>query len=145
MQIIIQFVHPILKEKIMLNLRNVKKITPNLKQYMPKITDENFQLLDEESKKVVEFDVFFVEETHAVSFENFKGKLNEDVRKMLMFQLVEMIGEKAFVFEKQKKIKFYFGLDNFFLIEKGKYFKLGMDYEKLIETELYHVPLEARE
>lgn len=145
MKITIQFVEAVSKEKMLHNLRNVKKIIPGLRSYPFEITEEKYLIKNEEGRIIAEWRHFVDEKTHVISFDKFKGELKEEIEKMLIFDFPEEVGEKCFVFNQEKKWKMYFSINEWFLIEKNKVFKIGPDREKLIEIELYHVPIEARE
>lgn len=144
MKITIQFTREVSKEKMLHNLRSVKKIIPRLRSYAFEIDEHEYVFKDEKWKAVCEFGYSIDEETHVIHFNDFKGGLKEEVEKMLVFDFPEEVGEKCFVFNQEKKWKMYFSLSEWFLIEKNKVFKIGPDREKLMEIELYRVPLEAR-
>jgi hypothetical protein len=144
MKIIIQFVEAVSKEKMLHNLRNVKKIIPSLRSYPFEITDEKYLVKNDEGKVFVEWRYFVDEKTHVISFDKFKGELKDEVEEMLIFDFPEEMGEKCFVFNQEKKWKMYFSINEWFLIEKNKVFKIGADREKLMEMEKYRIPLETR-
>jgi hypothetical protein len=144
MEIIIQSVGEISAGRLSMNLRHVKKECPVLRHYACEITDDKYLLKDEQGNIVCEFDYFILDDNKTIKFENFRGQFQSEIEKMLMFKFVEMNAEKTFVFEKVKKMKLYYSLEDFWLIEKKKVYKLGTDYEKIIEVELYHVPEELR-
>lgn len=77
-----------------------------------------------------------------IAFTLFGGELKKDLQKMFTFLLVEEIGEKAYI--TTEKMVLFFDLDNFFLREKDKSFKIGTDYESIITVDNYHIPLEIR-
>lgn len=146
MNIIIQFVSPVSEGRFLANLRNVKKNCSMLRHYVAEVVEDKnkFYLSDQNGNAVSEFDYYFLEEKQAIRFENFRGKYKEEIEKMLSFRLVEEIGEKAFVCDKEKKMKLFFDLDEFFLIEKKGVYKIGTDYERIIKIESYRVPREVK-
>lgn len=144
MEIIIQSVGVISEGRLLMNLRHVKKECPVLRHYISEITEDKYLLKDEQGNIVAEFDYFILDDNRTIKFENFRGKFQEEIKKMLMFNFVEMNAEKSFLFEKIKKIKIYYSLEDFWLIEKKKVFKIGIDHEKIIEVEQYHIPTELR-
>jgi len=144
MKIEVRFDVPVSKERMLHNLRNVKKIVPILKSHLFEIIDEKYLVKDDEGKVISEFKYLIDEETHAIHFDKFKGKLKEEIEKMLTFDFPEEVGEKCLVFDYEKKRKMYFSLSEWFLMEKNKTYKVCLDRQKLVEVELYHIPLEAR-
>ena len=146
MRIIIKFVNPVRKEKVLHNLRNVKKITPILKNYIPQIHNYKFSLLDENQKEVCSCKLLFPEEGNIFLFSGFSGDYQKEFEKMLTQTLIEEIGEKAFIrtFIGEKKVELYYDLDDFFVASKGKIYQLGSDGEKLLEIEAGRVPREIK-
>jgi len=145
MEIIIQSVNEISAGRMLMNLRHVKKECPVLRHYVSEITDDKYLLRDEQGNIVAEFDYLILDDNRTIRFENFRGQFQEEIKKMLMFNFVEMNAEKTYVFEKEKKVKLYYSLEDFWLIEKKKkVYKIGIDHEKIIEVELYHIPTELR-
>ena len=145
MKIIIEFLEPIRKEKFLQNLRQVKKNCQILRHYISEVTDDKYYLTDQSGNAVFEMDYFFSEEDRAVSFEGFRGKHAEEVKEMLMFKLVENIGSKAFIGESEKKIKMFYDMDNFYLIEKKGIFLVANDNDRLIAIEPHRLPKELRD
>jgi|GEM_PF-2216163 len=144
MKIIIEFLEPIRKEKFLQNLRNVKKNCQVVRHYISEVKDGKYYLTDQSGNAVFEMDYFFSEEERAVSFEGFRGKHTEEVKEMLMFKLVDEIGIKAFIGEKEKKIKMFYDMDNFYLIEKKGIFKVANDNDRLIAIEPHRLPKELK-
>jgi hypothetical protein len=131
-----------LEGRISHNLINVHKAFPVLKHCIRQI-DENsgmYYLRNNEGKAVAE--CHFEVSDDQIAFTLFAGKLKDDLQKMFTFLLVEEIGEKAHI--TTDKMVLFFDLDNFFLREKDKSFKIGTDYESIISVEKYHIPLEIR-
>ena len=144
MKIKTQFVSPVSKEKMLHNLRNVKKIIPSLRQYLFEVTEEKYLMKNDEGKVVAEFRYLIEVETHVIHFDKFKGEKQEEIKKMLIFSFPEEVGEKCYVDNLEKNWKAFFDFSEWFLMEEDKTWKIGRDREKLIEVELYHIPREAR-
>ncbi len=144
MEILVEFVRPVSREKILHNLRNVKKCFPMLRHFISQVTDDRYYLKDEKGNIVAEIEFIIVEDAQAVKFQDFRGKYKEDVERMISFRLIEEIGEKAFIFNKEKKYRIYFSLDGFFLLERNKIYKIGLDYEKIVAISLGQVPRELK-
>lgn len=145
MKIKIEFQEPVFREKILHNLRNVKKLIPKLRQYPHEVLDDKFLIKNETFEVIAEFD-FEIKNERIILFNNFKGSdLEDEVKKMLMFNLAEDIGERCFVIDEERRIKLFENFGEWFLLEKGKMYKLGRDKERLSEVELYHVPKWAKE
>ncbi len=124
------------------NLFNVHKAFPVLKHCIRQI-DENsgmYYLRNDAGEIMAE--CHFEVSDDQIAFTLFDGKLKNDLQKMFMFRLAEEIGEKAHI--TTEKMVLFFDLDNFFLREKDKSFKIGTDYESIIPVEKYHIPLEIR-
>ena len=112
---------------------------------MFEITENKYLMKNDDGKVIVEFSYLVDEETNVIHFDKFKGDKKAEIEKMLIFDFPEETGEKCFAYNHEKKWKLYFSLSEWFLIEKNKVFKVGPDREKLMEMELYRIPLEARE
>lgn len=145
MRIIIQFLNPINVGRVLEELTHVKKGCAVLRHYISEVTDDKYYLKDQNGNLVAEFEYMISEDEDAVVFENFRGQLQEDIRRMLQFKLVERCCEKAFVFDTEKKTKLFFTLDNFFLIEKNNtFYKMGLDYEAIMPVSIGMVPKELK-
>lgn len=145
MRIIIQFVHPLKKERLLADLRHAKKTCAVLRHYIAEVTDDKYYLKDQNGNAVCEFDYLIVENDRAVVFENFRGKLQSDVERMLQFKIPELSCEKAFIFNTEKKMKLFFTLDAFFLIEEGNtFYKIGRDHEAIMPIGAGMIPRELR-
>lgn len=131
-----------LEAKILHNLPHVHKTYPVLKHCIRQIDDNNgmYYLKNDEGEIVAQ--CHFEVDDNEIRFALFDGKLKKDLQKMLMFRLAEEIGEKAYI--TTERMKLFYDLDNFFLIEKDGSYKIGMDYESIITVEKYHIPLEIR-
>ncbi len=115
-----------------------------LRHFISQVTDDRYYFKDEKGNIVAEIEFIIVEDAQAIKFQDFRGKYKEDVERMISFRLIEEIGEKAFIFNKEKKYKVYFSLDEFFLIEKKGVYKIGLDYNKLMKVEGYRIPRELK-
>jgi len=142
MFVIITFTKEDLEGRILHNLPHIHKNFPILKHCIRQI-DENsgmYYLRNDEGETVAE--CHFEINGNQLSFTLFVGKWQEDLQKMFIFRLVEELGEKAYI--TTEKMKLFYDLENFFLIEKDKSFKIGTDYESIISVEEYHIPVEIR-
>ncbi|MFZ2226485.1 MAG: hypothetical protein WA064_03445 [Candidatus Moraniibacteriota bacterium] len=140
MKINVQFTQPVSAEKMRHNLRHLKKNIAVLRHYIAEVTEDKFYLKDEKGNAVAELNYFILEEKQAISFSDFRGKHQSEIEQMLSFRFAEEVGEKAFIHNLEKKTRIYFDLAEYFLIEKGKVYKIGLDCDKLIEIESYRVP-----
>ena len=140
MKINVQFTQPVSAEKMRHNLRHLKKNIAVLRHYIAEVTEDKFYLKDEKGNAVSELKYFILEEKQAISFSDFRGKHQGEIEQMLSFRFAEEVGEKAFIHNLEKKTRIYFDLNEYFLIEKGKVYKIGLDCDKLMEIESYRVP-----
>ena len=131
-----------LEARIRHNLPHVHKTFPVLKHCIRQI-DENSQmyfLRNDAGEAVAE--CHFQIDGNQLSFTLFDGEWKKDLQKMLLFYFVEELAEKAYI--ATEKAKLYYDLDNFFLIEKDRTYKIGTDYESIIPVDIKHIPLEIR-
>ena len=131
-----------LENKIRHNLPHANKSFPVLKHCKREI-DENsgmYYLKNDEGKIMAE--CHFEVDDDQVGFTLFAGEWKNDLQKMLTFYLAEGICEKAYI--TTDKVKMFYDLDNFFLMEEGGNYKIGMDYESIIAVDIKHIPLEIR-
>jgi len=140
MKINVQFTQPVSAEKMRHNLRHLKKSIAVLRHYIAEVTEDKFYLKDEKGNAATELKYFILEEKQAISFSDFQGKHQSEIEGMLSFRFPEEVGEKAFIHNLEKKTKIYFDLMEYFLIEKDRVYKIGLDCDKLIEIESYRVP-----
>lgn len=141
--VLIQFLREVREEKILHNLRNIKKGYPHFRDYVSRITNldslPEYHLKDVEGKMIAscKFEIH----DDSVFFLDFKG--DKELKQMLHVKLVEDIGEKCFS-TKDESVSLFFDLADFYLYEKGKYYKLARDGNRLIRVEGYHVPNELK-
>lgn len=142
MFVTIAFTRGGLEGRILHNLPHVHKTFPVLRHCIRQI-DENSQMyyLRNDAGEIVAECHFDVSDDQ-IAFTLFAGKWKKELQKMFTFLLVEGIGEKAHI--TTEKMVLFFDLDNFFLREKDKSFKIGTDYESIITVDNYHIPLEIR-
>lgn len=144
MKIIIQFVRDVPEGRLLLSLKNVKKRNPAFREHLFEIKEGEYLLKSEEGKVEAKFNYLFDKENHLVDFDGLKGILKDEIERMLVFDFPEKVREKCFVYNKEKDWKLYYDMSEWFLIEKKRFFKVGRDREKLIETELGHIPKEIK-
>lgn len=151
MNLQIRFQEEVAEEIILHHLRNIKKTNPYFKHYISKVTVAEgeipkYEITDEEGKTIIQC-LFEVRED-SIMFFKFKKtkdkKTNEAFEKMLCFYLSESIGRSSLVSTSRGTAIYYDGT-NFYLSEKQKNYKLSEDFERLIEVEKYHTPMEMRE
>lgn len=141
--VLIQFLREVQEEKILHNLRNIKKSYPHFRDCVSQIKSfdgiPEYSLTDAEGKNVAscKFEIH----DSLVCFFDFKG--DKELKFMLHTNLVEDIGEKCFS-TKDKDVSVFFDLADFYLFEKGQYYKLARDGNRLIKVEGYHVPNELK-
>lgn len=142
MFVTIAFTRGGLEGKILHNLPHAHKTFPVLKHCIRQIDDNSgmYYLRNNEGEVVAE--CHFEVSDDQVSFTLFAGKWKKDLQKMFTFCLAEEIGEKAYI--NTEKAKLFYDLDNFYLIEKDRSYKIGMDYESIIPVDIKHIPLEIR-
>jgi hypothetical protein len=141
--VLIQFLREVNEEKILHNLRNIKKRYPYFRDYVSRITNlESLPeyILEDVEGKMIASCKFEIHDS-SVCFFDFKG--DKELKQMLHVDLVEDIGEKCFS-TKGKSISLFFDLTDFYLCEKGEYYKLARDGNRLIKVERYHVPNELK-
>ena len=131
-----------LESKILHNLPHIHKTFPVLKHCIRQIDNDSgmYYLRNDDGEIVAE--CHFETSNDQICFTLFNGKWKKDLQKMFMFRLAEEIGEKAYI--TTERMNLFFDLDNFFLMEKNKRFKIGTDYESIIPVNNYHIPLEIR-
>lgn len=138
----ITFTKDDLEGRILHNLPHVHKTYPVLKHCIRQI-DENSQmyyLRNDDGETVAQ--CHYQIDGNQLSFTLFDGKWKKDLQKMFMFYLVEELAEKAYIVT--EKMNLFYDLENFFLMEKDKSFKIGTDYESIIPVDIKHIPLEIR-
>lgn len=124
------------------NLPHIHKTYPVLKHCIRQIDDNSGMYYLRNDAGEIMAECHFEVGDDQVCFTLFAGKLKNELQKMFTFLLAEEIGEKAHI--TTDKMVLFFDLDNFFLREKDKSFKIGTDYESIISVEKYHIPLEIR-
>lgn len=142
MFVIITFKRDNLEPRILHDLPHIHKTYPVLKHCIRQIDNDNgmYYLKDDGGEIVAQ--CHFEVDDNEIRFALFDGKWKKDLQKMLTFYLAEEVGEKAYI--NTEKMNLYYDLENFYLIEKDKIFKIGSDYESIITVEKYHIPLEIR-
>ncbi len=131
-----------LEARIQHNLPHAHKQFPVLKHCIRQINPDSqtYYLKNDNGETVAE--CHFQIDGNQLSFTLFKGKWKKDLQKMLKFHLVEDLAEKARIHCEDSEL--YYDLDNFFLVEKDRNFKIGTDYESIIAVDIKHIPLEIR-
>ena len=150
MNLRIRFQEEIAEEVILHHLRNIKKTNPYFKHYISEvITAEgeipSYEIKNEEGKTIIQC-LFEIREDSVMFFKFKKAKdkkTNEELEKMLCFYLPESIGRSSLVSTSRGTAIYYDGT-NFYLSEKQKSYKLSEDFERLIEVEKHHTPMEMR-
>jgi hypothetical protein len=138
----ITFTKENLEARILHNLPHVHKTFPVLKHCIRQIdSDSGMYYLKNDNGEVVA-ECHFQVDSNQISFTLFAGKWKKDLQKMFMFYLAEELVEKAYI--NTEKAKLFYDLDNFYLIEKDRSYKIGMDYESIIPVDIKHIPLEIR-
>ena len=141
--VLIQFLREVNEEKMLHNLRNIKKGYPHFRDNVSRITNLESMpeyILEDVEGKMTASCKFEIHDC-SVHFFDFKG--DQELKFMLHTNLVEDIGEKCFS-TKDKDVSLFFDLDDFYLSENGKYYKLARDGNRLIRVEGYHVPNELK-
>lgn len=142
MFVTITFTKNDLEARIIHNLPHIHKTYPVLKHCIRQIDEDSgmYYLRNDEGKVMAE--CHFQIDGNQLSLTLFKGDEKERLQKMMMFYLVEELAEKAYI--TTEKMSLFYDLDNFFLMEKDKSFKIGADYESIIPVDIKHIPLEIR-
>jgi len=150
MRIIVKFLkEEIGEEKILHALRNMKKTHPQFKHLMAEVSIEDghlpkYSVKDDNGKVVAECN-FEIRKGDVVFFK-LKGEkkleMDDELENMLCFRFLETIDEKAFL--STGGAEMFYDLSSFYLNKKDNVYLIHTDYETLIETEKYRLPLEIR-
>ena len=142
MFITITFTKEDLAGRIRHNLPHVHKTFPVLKHLIREINEDSGMYYLRNDNGEVMAECHFEINGNQISFTLFEGKLKKDLQKMLRFYLTEELAEKAYVTTEEMNL--FYDLENFFLMEGDKRFKIGSDYESIILVDIKHIPLEIR-
>ncbi len=124
MKIIIQFTKPVSKSRLLSCLKDAKNRIPAFREYLFEIKKGKYLFKDKEGEIVTRFNFVLDEENHLAFFDDLEGELRDQVERMLIFDFPERVGEECFACNKEENWKLYFSMSEWFLIERGYFFKI---------------------
>ena len=143
MELKVEFKTLVSAEKMKHNLRHLKKSIPVLRHYISELTEDKYCLMTDDRKNNIA-ELKYEIKGDTICFSDFQGKHQCEIEEMLTFRFTESIGERAYIYNLDKKMIIYFDLDEYFLVEKDRVYKIGTDNQKIIEIGQNRVPRELR-